>query len=69
MDETRRQPNTETTQPGMVRLARLADVLPVHPRTLERRARAGDIPGACRFGGLWLVPRSLFEKYQRGELA
>jgi hypothetical protein len=48
--------STATGLPEMVELGDLVPVLHKTPLTLQRMARAGQIPGAVRVGRRWLVP-------------
>jgi excisionase family DNA binding protein len=45
------------------KLAELAGFLPIAERTLRKLAEEGDLPGAVRFGKLWLVERDKLEEY------
>jgi excisionase family DNA binding protein len=41
-----------------------ADLMHIHPETLKRRARRGDIPG-IRFGKVWRFRASVLDAYVR----
>lgn len=43
-------------------LDELAELLRVHPETIRRKARASEIPGAYRFGGLWRFRREAIDR-------
>lgn len=45
------------------RLSEVAGFLPIGERTLRKLAETGQLPGAKRFGTLWLVERGALEQY------
>lgn len=45
------------------KLSELAAFMPIAERTLRKLAEDGELPGAVRFGKLWLVERDKLEQY------
>lgn len=45
------------------KLSELSGFLPIAERTLRKLAEDGELPGAVRFGKLWLVERDKLEGY------
>lgn len=45
------------------KLSEVASFLPIGKRTLRKLAETGKLPGAKRFGSLWLVDREALEQY------
>ncbi len=43
----------------------LKEVLPIHPTTLSRMLKKGDIPGAGKIGKQWYLPEEKLEEYLR----
>ena len=41
----------------------LKNVLPIHPTTLSRMLKNGDIPGAGKIGKQWYLPENKLEEY------
>lgn len=50
------------------RLSEVASFLPIGERTLRKLAESGKLPGARRFGSLWIVERVALEQYVGREL-
>lgn len=45
----------------------VAELMKVHPETVKRRARSGEIPG-IKFGKLWRFRASILEAYVREKI-
>ncbi|MBZ5678164.1 MAG: helix-turn-helix domain-containing protein [Acidobacteriia bacterium] len=57
----------ETFEP-LLKTAQAAALLGVHPKTLQRMARNGEVPGH-RIGDLWRFRASDLDRWVRGEVS
>lgn len=46
-----------------LRLKEVEGLLPVSGRLLRKMAESGELPGARRFGSLWIVEKAALEAY------
>lgn len=44
-------------------ITELQSILPIHPKTLSRMLKNGDIPGAGKVGKQWYLPENKLNDY------